>query len=247
MAAPFSAKGGVVWESTIDRRSLLKKIMKQTEGAYLTVGIHEDAGTYADNTPEGKTPVPVAKVGFWNEFGTARSPARPFMYPAVAGNQDRIAKMQADAMAAVISGKETAVKALSRIGFAVQSFITNQIKSNTPPDLSPRYAAWRKKTFPGSGARTLIRSGLLLRSIRFRVFVDGQPPFEGEATGAEPVAPLVTEEQRAAYRADALAKKALRAQQRAAAKADPEAAKKAFEQQHRVREPKEPHKPGGHH
>lgn len=54
------------------------------------VGIIESK-TYPDGTP-------VAMVGFWNEYGTRRIPARPFFRSAIAANRDRLGQMVAELM-----------------------------------------------------------------------------------------------------------------------------------------------------
>lgn len=223
----------------LDKRAAdaIIKRMRASDKTYVTVGVHQDAGTYEALTPAGREPVPVSKVAFWLEYGTRFMPARPFLYSTIKGKQAVLAKLLAQAEQAVIAGQKTIAVALAKVGFEAQTFVQNTIKSNVGPVLSPRYLSDRMRRFPDAGSRTLIRTGLLLRSVRYKLFVDGRE------VGAPQSPEVVTEPQgtassRAHARASMRADKAARAEQRRAAKADPEAAKRRFNAQHRVRPPR---------
>lgn len=223
-------------------------------GSYVTVGVHEDAGTY--EAEPGKEPVPVSKVGWWLENGTQNMPARPFFYPTLAHYRQKIARLKAQGAAAVAYQGVSIELALARQGFAVQSWVQNAIKSNVPPSLTRAYLRRRKKDFPESGSRTLIASGLLLRSVRYKVSIKGGAPEEGPAEGPEPL-PLPSHngqkhdtETEGAQAAKALARelarqasdarKAAKGFQRLAAKLSPERQKREFAAQRRAYKPFRP-------
>lgn len=218
----------------IDSKALasLRKLNLSAQNCSLSVGVHDDAGTYEDAPESGGKPVSVAQVALWSEYGTSRSPARPFFYPTLKDREQAIASLQAKCMAAIYAKKMTLMQALSKIGFLVQVAFQNAIKSNIGPALSEGYLARRQQQYPGAGSRTLIRSGLLLRSIRFRVTVDGKTLESGPGE-APPVE--VSAAAREQARKDAVADLQRRATQRRAAKAAKGVTQKAFESQQRVR------------
>lgn len=126
--------------------------------AYVTVGAHEDSGVY----PGPNAPT-VVEVALWNEFGTTTIPERSFIRSAVDDGQKQINEWRVEMLNKVIHENWTVKKALETIGFRVQVLIQNKIKSSVPP---PNADSTLKQKI---GTTTLIDSGLLLRSIGFKV------------------------------------------------------------------------------
>lgn len=142
-------------------------------GAYVTVGVHEGAGSY----PNG---VSVAEVALWNEFGTEKIPERSFLRSALYENLSKIEAMRTKVVQNMIEKGWTTERALSVLGLFAQNLVQNKIKSNVPPVYgtgkgnSPdkvKELQEAKKNRVGH-YRTLRETDLLLRSITFQVHLD---------------------------------------------------------------------------
>jgi hypothetical protein len=77
--------------------------------------------------------VSVAQVAEWNEEGTTRSPARPFLRPCV---EKQKAKWT-DAVAYLIKQGQTANNTLEAVGNMMSADIAQQIEETSSPELSP--------------------------------------------------------------------------------------------------------------
>lgn len=149
-------------------KELLKR-MKGVGRSYVTIGVHSDAGRYT----EGKSPPSVAEVALWNEYGVPASPRRPaipersYLRSAIDQNASLINKWREELMRDIIDGKRTAEDALRAMGFRIQVLVQNKIKSNVPPPNAKRTVERKRKK--GLAPNTLIETGLLLRSIGFKV------------------------------------------------------------------------------
>jgi hypothetical protein len=139
----------------------MRKVLRQVQNAYVTVGIHEDAGQYEDETP-------IVKVALWNEFGTKHSPERSFFRTAIDENEHKINEWRDELLGDVIEGKITVERALDALGFRVSQLITNKIKSNVPPQNADSTAAAKVRAGVTSG--TLRNTDLMLRSVGHKVF-----------------------------------------------------------------------------
>lgn len=120
----------------------------------LTVGVHaeEGAGTY----PGGAT---VADVATWNEFGTERIPARPFLSGWVDGNQGLIAATLRKAGEKIVKGAEP----LAALDAAAQ-FFAGRVQAGIAAGVPPPNAESTAKR-KGSGT-PLVNTGQLRSSIR---------------------------------------------------------------------------------
>lgn len=127
--------------------------------AYVTIGIHKDAGKYEDGTD-------VVEVALWNEFGTRNIPERSFFRSTMDENVSKINAWREAAVDKILRGGSVE-EALRDIGFKIMVLIQNKIKSNVPPPLAP--STVRAKEEKGRPPVTLIDSGLMLRSVSFRV------------------------------------------------------------------------------
>ena len=91
----------------------LKRLIKDLERFKIEVGFNENSGKYAANE-EGEE-ITVADVVAWNEFGSERSPSRPFMRQTVEDYKGQITKHANKAVKAAIHGGG-AEEALNSIG-----------------------------------------------------------------------------------------------------------------------------------
>lgn len=222
-----------------NRTPEILKALRLSRGSYVTVGVHKSAGQYPAR-PDGGEPPSVHKVAWWLEYGTENMPARPFMYPAVARNQNAIAKIAARSLAAVAYQKLPVKVGLATIGTAVVRMIQNVIKSNVGPALTGTwdppsgYLGWRRLHYPESGQRTLIASGLLLRSVGFALHLKGAAAIQpGEATPIH-LDQATKKARRETAIQEGAAMKSQRRNQRANARANKAATEAAFSAQKRV-------------
>lgn len=163
------------------RRALDDLAKKVERGGKVQAGVFEDA-TYPDGTP-------VAQVAQWNEFGTAKTPPRPFMRRTVNEQQDTWGNALGKALHAT---DYDASRALGMVGeviasqirdtiregdFTPNSELTNLLKNRYPTGdygAEQFFQAARDlkagKTAPAG--KELVWSGQLLNSIRSEVSDD---------------------------------------------------------------------------
>lgn len=158
-----------------DKVDKLMKVLKAYSNAYVTVGIHEDAGMYS------KGEASVVEVALWNEFGTQSVPERSWMRSTMDEIAPQLNRMR-DQMIDNILGKGWSVeKALGFMGFFIQNKLQNKIKSN----VGPAYGTGKKpnsadeigvlqeyKREKFGHANTLRASELMLRSVTFKVVLE---------------------------------------------------------------------------
>lgn len=148
-----------------DRVARLRQALEASKGAYVSIGVHEGAGQYDDGTA-------VVEVALWNEFGTSDIPERSFIRSTVAEQTTAINELRAEAFRRMAEDAWSPKKALSMIGTQVAIHIQNKIKSNVPPENAKSTRA--SKEARGVAQRTLIDSGLMLRSITYQVVLPGE-------------------------------------------------------------------------
>lgn len=147
-----------------ERLKKLQAEFKKSRGAYVSIGIHEEAGEYEDG-------VSVVQVAFWNEFGTEHIPSRPFMRAAIYDKVHLINEWRKEVLEKVVEGEITIKKGLEILGFRIRELIKNNIVSNMPPPNAPSTIAAKKAA--GVAPRTLMNTTLLLRSVEYRVVMGG--------------------------------------------------------------------------
>lgn len=120
---------------------------------FITVGIHEDTGNHPDSLLTN------AQVGAFNNFGTDKIPARPWLEPGVRSKDDEYNKIITNAAA----DGQTLKQALERVGpvaqAAVQVYMT---ELKTPPNAASTIA------MKGS-SNPLIDTGALRQSVNYKV------------------------------------------------------------------------------
>lgn len=106
-------------------QAALLKIADRMEGS-LKVGFLAGA-TYPDEVG-----TPVAQVAFWNEYGTSRSPARPFFRTMIANESDGWAELVANAAKYYNYDGD---KALAAVGERIRDQLQESIRRwDTPPN-----------------------------------------------------------------------------------------------------------------
>lgn len=150
-------KGGAEFKKLIEK-------LGKAKDSYVTIGLHEDAGNYS-----GKNAPSVVEVGLWNEFGTETSPERSWLRSAIDEHEKDINDWKDEAIANILHEDWTLEKALEMMGFRIQQLVQNKIKSNVPPPLADSTVEMKKKA--GVAPETLIDTGLMLRSVTYKVYL----------------------------------------------------------------------------
>jgi len=134
----------------------LSGVVDNVKDAAIKVGILRGQGEHP-NSEYGAT---VAEIAFWNEFGTKRIPARPFLRTTLKAEKIAYKAAFKAALREVLARRFTATKAIGQIGAKVAADIQNTITTLVSPPNSP-LTIERKK----GKANPLIDSGTLRRSI----------------------------------------------------------------------------------
>lgn len=135
-------------------RQRLAKLVAQAATAKVRVGIIEQANY------DGSDGESVAQVAFWNEYGTATIPPRPFFRNTIAEHKDEWPKQAAEMLEA--NGGDVR-QTLADMGEVVKGQIKMTIQDfREPPNAA---ATVKKKGFD----KPLIDTGTLWRSIDYEV------------------------------------------------------------------------------
>lgn len=134
----------------------LAEIAKNMAPGKLDVGFMSGA-TYPDGTP-------VAQVAFWNEFGTSRSPSRPFFRTMIAKESAGWPELLGKA---AVSTGYNARQTLSLIGEKINDDLKSSIVGWQDPPNAPSTIA--KKGFN----KPLVDTGDMLRSTTYKVRMEG--------------------------------------------------------------------------
>lgn len=176
--------------------NVLKALAKKIKGGHVRVGFLEGA-TYPNGTP-------VAMIAAIQEYGAPAKgiPPRPFFRNAIKENAANWPRLADAALAQSDNNTEAALRIIgARIAGQIQESI---IKTNAPP-LSPvtlllrqRFSdhveikfddvlkAWddvragEQPTLSGTGAKPLVWTGQMLKSVDFEVVMDGNTASSGE-------------------------------------------------------------------
>lgn len=136
----------------------IKSEIEKIDKSYVKVGVLEEAGAYE----EGQT---IAQVAGWNEYGTTRIPARPFMRQTFEKYGDEIQTQIKGFLGKIIDGKESVAVALKKVGEMAKGKIQKTISSG-------QFAENRPATKEQKGAKKnkpLIDTGRLRQSINYEV------------------------------------------------------------------------------
>lgn len=130
--------------------------MEKARTMEVAVGIFEGS-----RNAEGES---IAEYATYNEFGTAKIPARPFMALSVDRNKAAIAKDLDSSAARITTGASTVHKELNRLGAQhtarVQATITGP---DIPPPLSPVTVARKGST------KTLVDTGAMTNAVTWEL------------------------------------------------------------------------------
>jgi len=154
MAKSISAN--VIGGSALERH--LREIERRLgRGAHVRVGFLESA-TYPNG--KGSKALPVAQVGFWNEFGTVNAPERPYFRTMVERKSPRWGVSLGNLLRANNYDGE---RALALMGEGIAGQLRQSITQWSAPPNSPRTVA--RKGFN----KPLVETALMLRSVDYQV------------------------------------------------------------------------------
>lgn len=219
----------------------IQEALKKAKGSYVTAGVHTDAGTYIKRPSQPNPPL-VTSVAWWLEYGTKFMPARPFLGPAFDENIEVLKKKMALGLMGVAFYGWSVEKGLSPLGYTMVVLIQNKLRSNVGPALSgtwePPAGYLGRKRKLGQGQRTLIATGLLLRSVNYKMHLADGAVEEGHSkeTPAPEAPPEARDfsKDRAQARAEGLLIKQRQRDQRAAQKAKDKAGQEHVGKAHRA-------------
>ena len=134
----------------------LKRKIPSIKGAEVTVGIQSDAGVSLDGTP-------IAAYAAYNEFGTKRIPARPFLGSTFDERRSAWGKAADIAIDRALTDLQTFERGLGQLGELAQRDVQDKITSISSP---PNSAA----TIEAKGSSNpLIDTGAMRTAIRYEV------------------------------------------------------------------------------
>lgn len=139
------------------RATLQRMASRLSAPGTLRVGFLEGA-TYP--ATRGQSGLHVATVAFWNEFGTARMPPRPFFRRMIAAKSPGWAA----ALAKIAKATQyNALASLKLMGTGIKDQLVKSINDFSDPPLAASTIA--RKGF----AKPLIDTGVMIRSVDFEV------------------------------------------------------------------------------
>lgn len=148
-----------------------KKIISElgkTDKSFVTVGIHEGAGTYE------KSKVLISQVAFWNEYGTSRIPSRPFIRSTIDTKGRAIRAFTKSLWGDVLRLRKTTRVALGALGTRVTNEIQGRITSSSSwAKVNAESTRLAKRFRRAKGkAQPLIDSWTMFRSIGWQSSVN---------------------------------------------------------------------------
>lgn len=157
------ATKAVEWQGGAKLTSVLNNLAGRLgKGGAVQVGFFPDA-RYTSVHPTRGTPrkaLPVAQVAFWNNFGTSRTPARPFFTIAVKSQQGHWGRDLADF--AKVTNYDSK-RMLGLMGKSIQEDVVHMIVVWSQPPNSARTVSVKHFQKP------LIDDGTMQRSVTFQV------------------------------------------------------------------------------
>ncbi len=142
-------------------RALRTRVAK-TGFQKVTVGIHAEDG---EEQYDPETPLTIAEIASFHEFGTRHIPERSFLRATVDESENDIRVMMRRLGRRIMSNsaRMQPTEALTILGLHVQSLIRKRIRQGIPPPIAPATIARKGSSVP------LIDTGQLIQSITFEV------------------------------------------------------------------------------
>jgi hypothetical protein len=130
---------------------------KKTNGSYVDIGVHSDAGDHESDDLTADL-VTIAEVAFWNEYGTSNIPERSFIRATIDANRKRLERETQKLYRKVVDGKIDTKKALDMLGLRIQEMIKQTILEQNDPPNAPSTVERKGFNNPLVDSRQLWRS-----------------------------------------------------------------------------------------
>lgn len=145
----------------------IEKELRSLSNSYVDVGIIEGTVTKAQ-VKEFRFKPPglnMAEIGYVNEYGEGRIPARPFIRTTTDEQNDTVNRLFENQVTRITELKQTAKGALQVVGVFMEGAIKQKIRSINSPPNAPSTIAIKGSSKP------LIDFGQMIQSIAFAVFI----------------------------------------------------------------------------
>lgn len=133
-------------------------LMQKFANASVKIGIQSDAGQHKESEAD------VVDIAIWNEFGTEKTPSRPFIRQCFADHQGLVEQHLQRIVLSVTKGSDLRLE-LARLGQWYEGK-QKQTLRNYPWKANRKSTIRRKKS-----SKPLIDTGQLVNSIRYQVEV----------------------------------------------------------------------------
>ena len=141
----------------------ISREVKKLNKAITAIGLFEDTPNYPDGTS-------VPLVGFWNEFGTKRSPERSWMRSFLDEHKKELERLVKSLFSRVLRGELDARQAISRLGAWAETGMKKQITNFVAPENALSTIKKKKSSQP------LIDTGQMRGAVEHREFLKGERP-----------------------------------------------------------------------
>lgn len=144
----------------------VERLLKELDSLEVAIGYTAESGSYDDV----ENPPTLVEVALFNEYGTSRSPSRPFIRGTYLDHTDEINTFVKGTVASGIARKEDAQAIMSKIGVYAKGLMQEEIKEGAWAPNAP--STIKKK---GSN-KPLIDTGRMRQSIVYVVRKEGSGP-----------------------------------------------------------------------
>lgn len=162
--AGVTVTGGDRW------KPLFNSLVKAAQGSTLEIGLLEGRG--GGYTERG---ISAATLGFWHEFGTSRTPPRPFLRKALAEKGQEWSDTATAYIKAHSAGLINAPAGMVEgcylaVGRNAERDVKRLFSSGQiAPAVTPRREAKKAESFPESVGHPLVYSGNLSQAVAFEI------------------------------------------------------------------------------
>ena len=157
---------GVKW--SIKRKAVpgqsIEDLQKRSKDGFVKIGVLAGTGEH----PEATKGQLIAEIAWWNEFGTKRIPARPFLRPGLRRNLITYRMILKNGLPKVLRGEWTRKQLLGMLGIAAKGDVQQMIVDVKTPPNAPSTIKKKGRDNP------LIWHGIMRGSIDWAILKSGE-------------------------------------------------------------------------
>lgn len=159
-------------KTTAAGKAFLKRVEELKKYPHVDIGLPENVG----KNPAKDSPLTIAELGTFHEFGTVNIPERSFIRSNDAENHAKYVKMLDEIRHKIFFDQWTTRRGLGVLGEAIQRDIkARMIAGEIQPQLASSTIEARARKSGGiAGTAPLIDTGQLVNSIRYQIFEKGK-------------------------------------------------------------------------